>query len=110
LPSKTEAFIGFAIKSGNVLFGVDSTKRNKGKIYLIIISSDLSENSKKTAAEIAKRHNSPMLICGEGGVERAVHKTNCKFIAIKDKNLSEAIIKSALENDREFKLYPWEEN
>lgn len=105
MQSKISAYIGFAVKSGGAVFGADALERFKGKIYLVIFSSDLAENSVKKAVALAKKFSVPVLEGKENSVEEAVHKTNCKLVAIKDKNLSEAILKNASENDKEFKLY-----
>jgi len=105
LQSKISAYIGFAVKSGNAVFGVDALERFKGKIYLIIFSSDMADNSLKKAAALAEKFSAPMISGEKNAVEEAAHKINCKLVAIKDKNLSEAILKTASENDKKFKLY-----
>jgi len=110
LQSKINSYIGFAQKSASVIYGIDSLSRHKGKIYLIIFSRSLSENSLKNARSLIKKCSSPAVIADENALENALNKENCKFIAIKDKNLSEAIIKVASENNGEFKMYSEEEN
>lgn len=109
MQSKIDSYIGFAVKSGAAVFGLDALERYKKKVYLVIFSSDMSERSKKSALNLSEKFSAAVIIAAAGGVEKAAHKTNCKLIALTDKNLSEAVIK-ALENDREFKLYSREEN
>lgn len=104
MPGKIYSYLGFALKSGGAIFGVDALERNKGRIYLIIFSYDISENSLKKALALKEKFSVPALVTEGVKLEDVIHKTNCKFIAIKDKNLSEAIL-AASENDREFKLY-----
>lgn len=110
MQSKIKAYIGFAQKSGGVTYGIDSLERGKGKIYLIIFSSSLSEKSQKNARALIKKFSAPAIKAEAGALESALCRENCKFIAITNKDLSEAIIKVASENDREFKMYSEEEN
>lgn len=110
MQSKIKAYIGFAAKSGSVIFGIDALEHGKGKIYLIIFSSSLSERSQRNARALIKKFSSAAIKAEGGALESAVGKENCKLIAITDKNLSEAIIKVASENDKEFKMYSEEEN
>lgn len=109
MQGKISSYIGFAVKSGAAVFGIDALERCKKKVYIVIFSSDLSARSKKNALVLAEKFSAVVVTTETGGVEAAAHKTNCKLIALTDKNLGEAVIK-ALENDREFKLYSREEN
>ena len=86
---KIKAYMGFAIKSGEVLIGIDNLK--KKKLYLILYSSGLSDNAKEKCFNIAYQNkilakeilDDDMIELMNGGV---------KVLGISSKSLAEAII------------------
>jgi hypothetical protein len=95
--TKIDTYIGFAIKSGNVTFGADAIKMLKGGVYLLIICATAGKSTEKVAIKLKDKFNCPMLIC-KSGLDNVVFKTNCKLIAIRDKNLANAIAQNVDEN------------
>ena len=56
-----------------------------------------SDGTKKVAASYAHKFNCPLMVSNPL-LEDVVLKTNCKMIAITDKNLAKAIIENQNEN------------
>ena len=86
--SKTETYIGFAIKKGSVVFGCDNIKRYRKKVYLLLATESLSENSWETLTACADNFGCQVLKIEDYGI---LQKRNCKALAICDKSLAEAI-------------------
>ena len=117
--------LGFASKSGKIMFGDDDVilGLEKNKISLIIISEDMSQkakekflkrlenvfenrykyngyNKKGITKEISEQENKKIKVIIVGSKEEnssAVGKVNKPIIGICDNNLSKGIIKSILE-------------
>ena len=117
--------LGFASKSGKIMFGDDDVilGLERNKISLIIISEDMSQkakekflkrlenvfenrykyngyNKKGISKEISEQENKKIKVIIVGTKEEnssAVGKVNKPIIGICDKNLSKGIIKSILE-------------
>ncbi len=85
---KIETYIGFAIKKGSVLFGVDNIKACRKKPCLLLYTADLSDNSQSVLQLVAKRTGCPLLQIDEYSI---LAKRNCKALAICDKSLADAI-------------------
>ena len=94
--SKVETFIGFSIRSRSVCMGTNSIATIK-KAFLIIVCNSASDGTKKVAASYAHKFNCPLMVSNPL-LEDVVLKTNCKMIAITDKNLAKAIIENQNEN------------
>ena len=86
--SKTETYIGFAIKKGSVVFGCDNVKKYRKKVYLLLATKTLSENSLEVMNICAEKFSCNMLIIEDYEI---LQKRNCKALAICDKSLAEAI-------------------
>lgn len=95
--TKIDTYIGFAIRSGKVTFGADAIQTLKGGVYLLIICATAGKNTDKIANKLKDKLNCPMLTC-KSGLDNVVFKTNCKLIAIRDKNLAGAIVQNVDEN------------
>lgn len=88
--NKLSTFIGFAVKSRNIVFGVDDILSSK-KAKLILVSSNLSENSRKKLSEYAENKHISMVMVEEDIFETIFKDKNIKAIAITDENLANAI-------------------
>lgn len=86
--SKIETYIGFAIKKGSVVFGCDNIARSRKKVYLLLATKTLSENSLKVLNACAERFS-----CEVKQIEdyEFLARKNCKALAICDKSLADAI-------------------
>lgn len=101
IKSKTETFLGFCVKSRKIALGVNAIQLlNKG-VYLIVVCYTATENGKKAAVKLKNKFNCPLIVC-KSGLENILHKQGVKTVAIKDKNLADAIINNLDDN---FQLY-----
>lgn len=97
IKSKVESYIGFCIKSRKISLGTGSVDVLKSGVYLLVLSADASENTKKLAVKYMNRFSCPLIIC-KNDFERIVNKPGCKIAAIRDSGLARAITDSIDEN------------
>lgn len=89
--SKIETYIGFAIKKRSVVFGCDNIEKYRKKIYLLLGTKTLSENSQCVLQVVADKRSCKLLQIDDFDI---LQKRNCKAIAICDKSLADAIIQN----------------
>lgn len=89
--NKITAYLGFAIKSGAVSFGLDALK-NAGGSRLALIDEGLSDKSKKEAAYFADKKKIPLILTDR--LSLLVHRENVKIVIIGERNLAERIQES----------------
>ena len=98
--SKIETFIGFSIRARALACGSNTIATQK-RVYLIILCSSASENTKKIAQKYCNKFRCDLLLCKKP-LEDIVYKQNCKLVALTDKNLAKAILDNQDEN---FSVY-----
>ena len=94
MKSKIETYLGFAVKSGNIILGIDSIEYTKKRIYCIIICNTASKNLEKDVFKISDKHRVPIVRVSQGTLGDVLYKENCKVAAITDKQLSKAILEN----------------
>ena len=104
MTQKISAYLGFCIRSGKIVYGVDEIAEHKKRISLLIIDGGLSENSRKEIYKAQERLACPLLETETDLLGELLHKPAVKAVAIKDKNLALAIL-SVVNGDSQFKLY-----
>ena len=90
MKDKLETYLGFAIRSGNIVYGVDNIEAKISKIYLIIYDRRLSENGVNKLNNVSKKNQVDTLI-SEATIDDLINKQNCKAIGITSKDLAKAI-------------------
>ncbi|MBQ8320235.1 MAG: hypothetical protein IJX81_05080 [Clostridia bacterium] len=98
---KIGAYLGFCIRSGKIVYGVDEIEKQK-KAALILIDEELGESSKKSVVKAKEKFAAPLLVVTGGVLGELLHKPAVKAVAIKEKNLASAIL-SAAEGSDKFK-------
>lgn len=88
-----ESYLGFAIKSGKIIYGIDSILASKKKKYALILSKTATENLRKKAVLHSERFNIPLVEVDS--LEELIYKQNCKLVAVLDPNLAKAILDCA---------------
>ena len=88
--SKIKTYIGFAIKSRKIKFGVDDIIKLKNA-ELIIVSDSLTGSGVKKIKGFAEGKNIDLINLKENVFLEVVPNYNIKVTAILDKNLAEAI-------------------
>ena len=86
---KIETYIGFAIKKGSVVYGCDNISKYRKRIYLILQTRSLSDNSQAVLKITAELRGCPLRQIDDYD---ALAKRNCKALAICDKSLAAAIL------------------
>ena len=102
--SKIETYLGFCVRSGKMVFGVEMIDRAKKGIYLLIADETLGASSFKTIVQAKERLDCPLLLSGKEILSEMLHRPAVKTVAIKEKNLAAAIL-SAVADEPQFKLY-----
>lgn len=87
---KLIAYLGFALKSNNLVFGVDNIEAKSKKVVMIIFDDSLSDNSSNKLHNIATRNNISIYNTDKT-LDELLNKNNCKAIGITSKDLATAI-------------------
>ena len=101
---KISAYLGFCIRSGKIVFGVDRAEALKKGVHLLIADSTLSENSMKVLVKLKEKFSCPLLVTEGVSLSELLHRPAVKAAAFKDKNLASAIL-TASASDAQYKLY-----
>lgn len=89
---KVKAYLGFAIKSGKVIFGSDKLFTSKKLPSIVLISSTQND---KVANKVSRfcQNNNIKVIKLDCDLATIVGRDNCKVIAVLDVGLSNVIAK-----------------
>lgn len=93
------SMLGIAAKSGNVVSGEFSTEKavKSGHAYLVIVSEEASDNTKKHFKDMTDFYEVPMYCYGDKeSLGRCIGKEFRASIAIIDENLAKAVEKKLL--------------
>lgn len=91
--SKIETYIGFAIKKGSVVFGCDTIKNYRKKMYLLLYTTTLSQNSLSQLEGVSQNLGCPLAQIEDFNILKL---KNCKALAICDKSLANAILENLM--------------
>ncbi len=95
--NKINTYIGFSVKSGQIIYGIDTLIETRKHVKLILLCSSLAQNSTQKINEFAKSRNIPVVVMKDVLLEDVVHKKNCKVIGLLNKNLAQAILSAVQE-------------
>ena len=102
--SKIETYLGFCIRARKISFGIDEIEKQKKGVFLLLSDETLSENSFKVMQKAKESFTCPLILTKAGRLGELLHKPAVKAVAIKDKNLADAIV-SVAKGESQFKLY-----
>ena len=102
--SKVETYLGFCVRSGKIIYGVDNVESAKKGVYLLLVDEKLGANSLKVVVKAQEKLACPLLIVKEGVLSEYLHRPTVKTVGIKEKNLAAAIT-CAIADEPQFKLY-----
>lgn len=91
--SKIKTYIGFAIKSRKIRYGVDDILKLKSA-SLILVSESLADSGMKKIEGFAERKQIELIKFSEEEFLELIQNTSIKATAILDENLAEAIKKN----------------
>ena len=92
---KIHSYIGLAMRAGKVVSGDDTTLKElkKGKLSLIIVAEDASDNTKKLFKDKSSyRKINQIFFSTKVELGLSIGKSPRAVIGIKDKNLSQKIL------------------
>ncbi len=90
---KIESYLGFAVRSGKILYGIDSIKQSRKRKYLLVLSPSASENLCEKADRYSTEFGVPLIRTTEN-LEDLLNKPNCKLAALLDVNMAKAVTES----------------
>ena len=97
--SKIGNYLGISRKGNYLIIGSDNIKSYNKKMYLIILSKDASENAIKIARKKSNEYNIKSILFDKD-LSNYLGVENCKIVALKNKGLSDAILKC----ENEYKI------
>lgn len=95
--SKIVAYVGFAIKSKNIIYGTDDIIKSK-RAKIILLSESLSDSSKSKIENYAKQKNIEVKKFKAEVFNEIINNQNIKAAAITNESLADAINKSLANN------------
>lgn len=95
--SKVETYVGFCIKSGKISIGSGAISTLKGGVKLLVLDGTAAKNSLRLALKFKNRFDCPLIVC-KSGFSRVVNRDGAKIAAIKDAELSAAILRNLDDN------------
>lgn len=94
---KIITYIGFAIKSRNIKYGVDDILKLK-KASLILVSETLTSSGMNKINNYVNRTKTDMILLKGDEFSKIINNPSIKVAAILDDNLAEAIKKNLTNN------------
>ena len=91
--SKIKTYVGFAVKSRKIRYGVDDILKLKNA-DLIIVSDSLAESGMKKIEAFADRKSVSLIKLSEEEFFEVVQNISIKALAVLDENLADAIKKN----------------
>lgn len=99
--AKIETYLGFCIKSGKITLGSGAISSLKGGVKLLLMDGNAAKNTQKLALKFKRTFSCPLVICRRD-FEKVVNKEGCKIAAVRDGELSKAILSNL---DEDYELY-----
>ncbi len=90
--SKIDCYVHFAVRSGKVIWGIDSLIKSRKRIKTVLYDSTLGQNSKKELERYLNTNNVPSLQLPENYLNTLLKRENVKVLAITDDSLANAIL------------------
>lgn len=91
--NKIEAYLGFALRAGKLVLGLNSIETIKKGVYCLLLDEGAAKNSHKEARKLKEKFDCPLLIIRDLGA--LMKREGCKLAAVKDSSLAEAILREA---------------
>lgn len=95
--NKLISYIGFAIKSGKIIFGYDNLFKAKKNPVIIIFCKTLSEKMKNKLELFAESKKIKLISLENFILSDIIKRDNCKVVGICDENLAK-VISAEIEN------------
>lgn len=89
--NKLLTYLGFARKSGNLIYGIDNIEHYKKEIYVVLIDATLSENGRKQLIKVCLSKSISIYQLTDISLDELINTNNCKIVGIIDFNLASAV-------------------
>ena len=100
ISNKVKSYLGFARKAGKLSCGYNTCLDRMKEIKLLIISSDVSANSREKLIKTAEKQGTKWITAGTGDELSAVcGRKGRNIFGVEDSNLSKAILKETEDSD-----------
>lgn len=99
--SKVFSYVGFCKRADKITYGSYSIGTLKSSVYLLILSGEAAKNTRRFAIKYKNIFSCPVILC-KRDFDKIADKPQCKLVAIRDKNLAEAILNC---KDDNFELF-----
>ncbi|HOQ06212.1 MAG TPA: ribosomal L7Ae/L30e/S12e/Gadd45 family protein [Clostridiales bacterium] len=99
------SFLGLATKAGKLISGDDTCERTvrKGKVRLVIVAEDASENTRKKFEDICSYRNIAMRFFGKKEkLGRYIGKSMRSVVAVIDGNFSKRLLEMIDNHGKEY--------
>ena len=90
MKDKLIAYLGFANKSGSIIYGVDNIEAKASKVKIVIYDDRLSDNSLNKLNNVVKRYNI-LVYNSNHSIDELLGKNNCKAVGITSNDFARAI-------------------
>ena len=104
MKSKIETYLGFCVRAGKLVYGVDDIESKRKGIFLLVFDETLGENSLKALLQAQQKFSCPLMIADKEILGAYLHKPAVKATAITDYHLATAIVNAA-QSEPQFKFY-----
>lgn len=91
---KIASYLGFAVRAGKVLWGVENVTAKPRRRKVILMCPTTAENTSKQVKAYCQKTGSPLIEL-EGATLEFLLKRNGKVLAVTDDNLAKAILANA---------------
>ncbi len=102
--SKIQTYLGFCIRAGHIIYGVDDIKKQKSGVYLLLVDEALGKSSLKGVIKAKEKLACKMYIVEKDYLGNLLYNPAVKVVGIKDKNLANAIL-TYIDSEAQFKSY-----
>ena len=95
MKKKIDSYLGFAKKSGNLMSGINTCSfgLSRGKVKLVILAEDISENSEKKMMKEIRKHGVKHVKYGRGEeLSHIVGESGRSVFSICDDNFAKVIL------------------
>ena len=97
--SKIKGLVGIANKAGYLVIGSDNLKGYNKKLYLLLTSDSYGKTIQKITNQLKQNTDCDIFTFSVEEFSQIVTIPNCKIVGIKNKGLSEEIIKYIRSNN-----------
>ena len=90
--NKIKSYLGFAIKSNEIIYGFDNLNTTKKNIKLVLYYDSISEKSLKNLRYLANNKKWKMVKLVNTSLDELLNTNNCKIVGITNENLAKVIL------------------